>query len=253
MDLTHRRCGSERARRYWGCVPSEAEQKGGLSGRLGLTPHPPTQPSLHKPTYQATPCLPSALRTLDPTHKVHTVLSQPVETLEEEKESEECNKAGAEVVPKDSEGQTSLSDGIPGTFQKVLGIGQRRTRNSRHSACPAPWPSLWGVMNILPPSLLPSAVQRTPCPSLCPRERQGQRPGCRGPRSEKRLWFEVTFCSAMSGAHDSGTSLCPRPNSFKVRRLVAASRLARLPDPQLRPCLKQTPPSLPGSSSHPEP
>lgn len=59
----------------------------------------------------------------DPTHKVHTVLSQPVKTLEEEEESEEGNKAGAEVIPKDSEGQTRLSDGIPGTFQKVLGVG----------------------------------------------------------------------------------------------------------------------------------
>lgn len=53
-------------------------------------------------------------------HKVHTILSQPVETFEEEKKSEECNKAGAEVIPKNGEGQTSLCDSIPGTFQKVL-------------------------------------------------------------------------------------------------------------------------------------
>lgn len=142
-DLTHRQCGSERARRYWGCVPSEAEQKRGPSGRPGLTPHP--QPVLHcpKPTHQANPWLPSAPEnTLNPTHKVHTVLSQPVKTLEEEKEGEECNKAGAEVVPKDGEGQTSLSDSIPGTFQKVLGGGQGMMRTSRHSACPAPCPSL---------------------------------------------------------------------------------------------------------------
>lgn len=46
-----------------------------------------------------------------------------MKTLEEEEESEEGNKAGAEVIPKDSEGQTRLSDGIPGTFQKVLGVG----------------------------------------------------------------------------------------------------------------------------------
>lgn len=43
-----------------------------------------------------------------------------MKTLEEKKESKERNKAGAEVVPKDGEGQTSLSDSIPGTFQKVL-------------------------------------------------------------------------------------------------------------------------------------
>lgn len=89
-------------------------------------PTPPRQPSLHK----------SALQPLcsreppDPTHKVHTVLSQPVKTLEEEKESKESNKAGAEVVPKDGESQTSLSDGIPGTFQKVLEVEQGRTWNS---------------------------------------------------------------------------------------------------------------------------
>uniref|UniRef100_A0A8P0PN51 Large ribosomal subunit protein mL49 n=2 Tax=Canis lupus familiaris TaxID=9615 RepID=A0A8P0PN51_CANLF len=59
MDLTHRQCGSERARRYWGCVPSEAEQKGGPSGRLGLTPHP--QPSLHCTSLPTKPLLGSHL------------------------------------------------------------------------------------------------------------------------------------------------------------------------------------------------
>lgn len=59
-----------------------------------------------------------------PTHKVHAVLRQPVETLEEEEEGEESHEAGTEVVPKDSKGQTCLGDGIPGTFQKVLGGGQ---------------------------------------------------------------------------------------------------------------------------------
>lgn len=53
-----------------------------------------------------------------------------MKTLEEEKESEERNKTGAEVVAKDSEGQTSLSDRIPGTFQKVLGNGQGMMWNS---------------------------------------------------------------------------------------------------------------------------
>lgn len=47
-----------------------------------------------------------------------------METLEEEEEREERHKAGAEVVPKDGEGQTRLRDRIPGTFQKVLGGGQ---------------------------------------------------------------------------------------------------------------------------------
>lgn len=57
-------------------------------------------------------------------HKVHAVFSQPVKTLEEEKEREECDKAGAEVIPKDGEGQTSLSDSIPRTLQKVLEVGR---------------------------------------------------------------------------------------------------------------------------------
>lgn len=52
-----------------------------------------------------------------PTYKVHTVFSQPMETLEEEKERKECHEARAEVIPKNGEGQTSLSDSIPGPFQ----------------------------------------------------------------------------------------------------------------------------------------
>lgn len=53
-------------------------------------------------------------------HKVHTVFSQPMETFEEEKECKECHKARAEVIPKNGEGQASLSDSIPGPFQEVL-------------------------------------------------------------------------------------------------------------------------------------
>lgn len=37
------------------------------------------------------------------THKVHPVFSQPVEALKEEQEGEEGDKAGWEVIPKDSE------------------------------------------------------------------------------------------------------------------------------------------------------
>lgn len=90
-------------------------RRGVLSGKLELTPYPrPSPHSTSLPTGHSGFRL--LQRTPDPTHKVHTVFSQPVKTLEEEKESEECNKAGAEVVPKDGEGQTSLSDRIPGTF-----------------------------------------------------------------------------------------------------------------------------------------
>lgn len=51
-----------------------------------------------------------------------------METLEEEEEGEERHEAGAEVVPEDGEGQTSLGDRIPGSFQKVLGVGQGTVR-----------------------------------------------------------------------------------------------------------------------------
>lgn len=78
----------------------------------------PTWPSLHKPAPPGHSLASVA------THKVHAVFSQPVKTLEEEKEREECDKAGAEVIPKDGEGQTSLSDSIPRTLQKVLEVGR---------------------------------------------------------------------------------------------------------------------------------
>lgn len=104
MSLTYRRCGSGKARRCWGYVPSEAEQRGTPSGWSGL-PHTPVHWHAPQPL---------------PTHKVHTVFSQPMETFEEEKERKECHEARAEVIPKNSEGQASLSDSVPGPFQKVL-------------------------------------------------------------------------------------------------------------------------------------
>lgn len=56
-------------------------------------------------------------------HKVHTVLSQPMETLEEEEESKERHKTRTEVIPKNSEGQTGFGDSVPGPLQKVLHLG----------------------------------------------------------------------------------------------------------------------------------
>ena len=99
----------------------------------------PPQPSLHKPALQPSVC---SREPPNPTHKIHTVLSQPVKTLEEEKESEERNKAGAEVIPKNSEGQTSLSDSIPGAFQKMLGVGQVMMWNSDILLAQLPAPHL---------------------------------------------------------------------------------------------------------------
>lgn len=48
-----------------------------------------------------------------PLHKVHPILSEPVEALEEEKEGEKGHKTGTEVISEDSEGQTSFRDCIP--------------------------------------------------------------------------------------------------------------------------------------------
>ena len=54
------------------------------------------------------------------THKVHPVLGQPVEALKEEEEGEEGDEAGGEVIPEHSEGQTGLSDSVPGALDEVL-------------------------------------------------------------------------------------------------------------------------------------
>lgn len=43
IDLTHKRFGSERARRYWGCVPSKAEQSGPIR-KAGVLPYPQSSP-----------------------------------------------------------------------------------------------------------------------------------------------------------------------------------------------------------------
>lgn len=165
MSLTYRQCGSGKARRCWGCAPSAAEQRGTPSRCLG-SPYAPVHQHGHQPL---------------PTHKVHTILSQPMETLEEEEESKERHETRTEVIPKNSEGQTGFGDSVPGPLQKVLWVEMGRYGTQSFFAWL--WTLSFGATNILPPSRLPSAAQRTPCPSLCPRGRQGQRPGCTGPRS----------------------------------------------------------------------
>lgn len=54
------------------------------------------------------------------THKVHPVLSQPVEALKEEQEGEEGDKARGEVIPKNSECQARLCHCVPGALDEVL-------------------------------------------------------------------------------------------------------------------------------------
>ena len=51
-----------------------------------------------------------------PFHIVNSVLSQPVETLQKEKQGELCNEVGTEVISEDSKSQASLCDSIPGPF-----------------------------------------------------------------------------------------------------------------------------------------
>lgn len=59
------------------------------------------------------------------THKVHPVLSQPVEALKEEQEGEEGDKARGEVIPKHSECQACLCHCVPGALDEML-MAQRK-------------------------------------------------------------------------------------------------------------------------------
>lgn len=58
--------------------------------------------------------------TLTNTHKVHPVLSQPVEALKEKQEGEEGYKAGGEVIPEHSECQARLGHRVPGALNEML-------------------------------------------------------------------------------------------------------------------------------------
>lgn len=54
------------------------------------------------------------------TYKVHAVLGQPVEALEEEQQREERHEAWREVVPEHREGQAGLRHGVPRSLDQVL-------------------------------------------------------------------------------------------------------------------------------------
>lgn len=56
------------------------------------------------------------------THKVHSILSQPVEALKEEQKCEESDEAGGEIIPEHSERQTRLSHCVPGALDEVLKV-----------------------------------------------------------------------------------------------------------------------------------
>lgn len=53
-------------------------------------------------------------------HEVHTVVSQPVEGLEEQQHREQSHKLGREVIPEHSEGQAGLGDGVEGPLNQML-------------------------------------------------------------------------------------------------------------------------------------
>lgn len=56
------------------------------------------------------------------THKVHPVLSQPVEALKKKQKGEESNKAGREVISEHSECQARLRHRIPGALNEMLAV-----------------------------------------------------------------------------------------------------------------------------------
>lgn len=58
------------------------------------------------------------------THKVHPVLGQPVEALEEEQEGEEGDKARGEVVPEHGECQARLGHRVPRALNEMLEGGE---------------------------------------------------------------------------------------------------------------------------------
>lgn len=71
------------------------------------------------------------------THKVHTVLGQPVEALKKKQKGEESNKPGREVISEHSECQARLSHCIPGTLNEMLTMwnnGKIRSNNKTEEA-----------------------------------------------------------------------------------------------------------------------
>lgn len=64
------------------------------------------------------------------TNIVHSIFCKPMETLEEEKQSEGGHKFWTEIVSKYCEGQTCFCHSIPGTFDQVLNFKQQKSLNS---------------------------------------------------------------------------------------------------------------------------
>lgn len=95
------------------------------------------------------------------THKVHSILRQPVEALQEEQQGEECDKAGGEIVPEHGEGQARFRHRVPGALDEVLPEG---TRSACFCVCNTAPHQLYqkGFLMIPPPFRQPLAGQKTP-------------------------------------------------------------------------------------------
>lgn len=64
------------------------------------------------------------------THKVHPVLSQPVEALKEEQEGEEGDEARGEIIPEHSESQARLGHSVPRAFDEMLRVARKEHANA---------------------------------------------------------------------------------------------------------------------------
>lgn len=53
-------------------------------------------------------------------HVIHTIFRQPMETFQEQKQSEQCHKSGRQVITKDSKGQTSFRHRVPTSLNQML-------------------------------------------------------------------------------------------------------------------------------------
>lgn len=63
------------------------------------------------------------------THKVHSILSQPVKALKEQEEGKEGDEARREIIPEHSESQARLGHSVPRAFDEMLGVARKECSN----------------------------------------------------------------------------------------------------------------------------
>lgn len=64
------------------------------------------------------------------THKVHSILSQPVKALKEQEEGKEGDEARREIIPEHSESQARLGHSVPRAFDEMLGVARKECSNA---------------------------------------------------------------------------------------------------------------------------